>query len=126
MSEHRELPDDPELRELRSRFLNSLGRLRPALHRFCSHMCGSVLEGEDLVQETLAAASYMVSPANRGFLDPSLFEMALARCLYFIELDLGQRERTRVVRIRDYMHIQYVLRDARIEPMGELPEVGSV
>jgi len=57
-------------------------------------MCGSVLDGEDLVQETLAAASYRLSPANPGFLDPSLFRMAYERCRYFIRLDLGHRERT--------------------------------
>lgn len=93
MSEHRELPDNPMLRELRSRFLNSLGKLRPRLHRFCARMCGSVLDGEDLVQETLAAASYKLSEGDPGFLDPSLFRMAYERCKYFIRLDLGPRER---------------------------------
>jgi RNA polymerase sigma-70 factor (ECF subfamily) len=93
MSERRELPNDPELIELRSRFLTSLGSLRPTLHRFCALMCGSVLDGEDLVQETLAAASFMVSQGNPGLLDPSLFEMAYQRCKYFIYRDLGHRER---------------------------------
>jgi RNA polymerase sigma-70 factor (ECF subfamily) len=94
MSENREPPDDSVLDELRSRFLSSLGTLRPKLHRFCARMCGSVLDGEDLVQETLAAASFRLSLANPGFLDPSLFEMAYERCRYFIRLDLGHRERT--------------------------------
>ncbi len=96
MPEDRWLPDDPESRELRSRYLSSLGAVRPKLHRFCARMCGSVLDGEDLVQETLAAASYKISLANPGFLDPSVFKMALDRCLYFIQRDVGQRERIEV------------------------------
>lgn len=93
MSEEREPPEDPALSEVRSRFLNSLGKLRPTLHRYCARMCGSALDGEDLVQETLAAASYKVSLANPGFLEPSLLRMAHERCMTFIRLDLGHRER---------------------------------
>jgi RNA polymerase sigma-70 factor, ECF subfamily len=95
MSEHREPPDDPARNEERSRFLNSLGKLRPRLHRLCARMCGSVLDGEDLVQETLAAASYRLSPMPYPeFLERSLFRMSLERCMTFIRLDLGHRERT--------------------------------
>ncbi|MDQ2766928.1 MAG: hypothetical protein M3Y30_07200 [Gemmatimonadota bacterium] len=95
MSEDRELPDGPARREERSRFLNSLGKLRPKLHRICARMCGSVLDGEDLVQETLAAAAYKLPPMpNPDFLERSLFRMAIERCLTFIQLDLGHRERT--------------------------------
>jgi RNA polymerase sigma-70 factor (ECF subfamily) len=93
MSERRELPDDPALRELRSQFLNAVAKYRPVLHRFCTRMCGSVLDGEDLVQEILAAASYKVTPANPGFLEPSLLKMAHRACEYFIRLDRGRRER---------------------------------
>ena len=95
MSEDREPPDDPARNEERSRFLNSLGTLRPRLHRLCARMCGSVLDGEDLVQETLAAASYRLSPMPYPeFLERSLFRMSLERCMTFIRLDLGHRERT--------------------------------
>jgi RNA polymerase sigma-70 factor (ECF subfamily) len=93
MPEDRELPDDPEQREDRRRFLNSLGTLRPRLHLFCARMCGSVLDGEDLVQETLAAASYKLSPMPYPkFLERSLFRMAYERCVTFIRRDIGQRE----------------------------------
>jgi RNA polymerase sigma-70 factor, ECF subfamily len=92
MSERRELPDDPALGELRSQFLNAVAKFRPVLHRFCTRMCGSVLDGEDLVQEILAAASYKVTPANPGFLEPSLLKMAHQACEYFIRLDRGHRE----------------------------------
>jgi RNA polymerase sigma-70 factor (ECF subfamily) len=33
-----------------------LGELRPRLHRYCSRMTGSVIDGEDVVQETLLKA----------------------------------------------------------------------
>jgi RNA polymerase sigma-70 factor (ECF subfamily) len=32
------------------------GKLRPELHRYCSRLLGSVIEGEDVVQDTLAKA----------------------------------------------------------------------
>ena len=32
------------------------GELRPELHRYCSRLLGSVIEGEDVVQDTLAKA----------------------------------------------------------------------
>ncbi|HLB10215.1 MAG TPA: hypothetical protein VK617_11805, partial [Gemmatimonadaceae bacterium] len=35
-------------------------------------------------------------------------------------------EHGEVVRIRDYMHIRHILRDARIEPASEPPESGFV
>jgi len=31
-------------------------RLRPKLHRYCARMSGSVIDGEDVVQETLVTA----------------------------------------------------------------------
>jgi len=33
-----------------------LGSLRPKLHRYCARMAGSVIDGEDIVQETLIKA----------------------------------------------------------------------
>ena len=58
-------------------------------------MCGSVLDGEDLLQETLAAAAYKLTPMPYPeFLERSLFRMALEHCSTFIRHDLGHRERT--------------------------------
>ena len=34
-------------------FLETITNLHPSLHRYCARMTGSVLDGEDLVQETL-------------------------------------------------------------------------
>lgn len=38
----------------RAQFGLAVGALRPRLHRFCARMCGSTLDGEDVVQEALA------------------------------------------------------------------------
>ena len=37
-------------------FNHLLGKLRPKLHRYCARMTGSVIEGEDVVQEALVKA----------------------------------------------------------------------
>src|SRR5262249_30622647 len=35
-------------------FLETIATLRPSLHRYCARMTGSVMDGEDVVQEVLA------------------------------------------------------------------------
>src|SRR5580700_4267077 len=45
----------------RDEFLSLVGELRPELHRYCARLTGSVIEGEDIVQETLAKAFYTMS-----------------------------------------------------------------
>jgi RNA polymerase sigma-70 factor (ECF subfamily) len=40
----------------REAFNALLGRLRPKLHRYCARMTGSVIDGEDVVQDALADA----------------------------------------------------------------------
>jgi RNA polymerase sigma-70 factor (ECF subfamily) len=42
----------------RRRFLELVADIRPDLHRYCARMTGSVSDGEDIVQETLARAYY--------------------------------------------------------------------
>ena len=37
-------------------FLETIAQLRPRLHRYCSRMTGSVLDGEDVVQDALFEA----------------------------------------------------------------------
>lgn len=59
--------------------------LRPKLHRFCSRMVGSVLDGEDLVQETLAEAFINLSSLrDETRLEPWLFRIAHHKCVDFI------------------------------------------
>src|SRR5512132_4434968 len=40
----------------RAAFDRLLGELRPKLHRYCARMTGSVIDGEDVVQEALVKA----------------------------------------------------------------------
>lgn len=37
-------------------FLETIAQLRPRLHRYCSRMTGSVMDGEDVVQDALFEA----------------------------------------------------------------------
>ena len=50
-----------DLRAGRERFLALVAEVRPELHRYCARMTGSVSDGEDIVQETLARAYYALS-----------------------------------------------------------------
>ncbi len=67
----------PAMAQARERFMDLVGELRPDLHRYCARMTGSVFDGEDVVQDTLAKAYYalghMVEPPN---LKPWLFRIA--------------------------------------------------
>ena len=42
--------------EARSAFDRRLAELRPKLHRYCARMTGSVIDGEDVVQEAMLKA----------------------------------------------------------------------
>ena len=45
----------------REAFLAWVGTYRPELHRYCGRMMGSVIDGEDVLQEALAKAFYQLS-----------------------------------------------------------------
>ena len=47
-----------EIQSSRQQFLALVANMRPDLHRYCARMTGSVSDGEDVVQETLARAYY--------------------------------------------------------------------
>ncbi|MDB5987795.1 MAG: hypothetical protein JWR16_2848 [Nevskia sp.] len=67
-----------------------LARLRPRLHRYCARMTGSAVDGEDVVQETLAKAAAAYMPNAVGHLEGWLFRIAHNAALDFIK----QRMRT--------------------------------
>jgi RNA polymerase sigma factor (sigma-70 family) len=54
-------PIPAELTAARERFLELVADLRPDLHRYCSRLVGSAIDGEDVVQEALAKAYYALS-----------------------------------------------------------------
>ena len=55
-----------------------LGELRPKLHRFCARMTGSVIDGEDVVQETLVKA-LEVLPKSAAIENPEGWLFRIAR-----------------------------------------------
>ncbi len=70
-------PDSPQ-----SRFLEQVGDLRKALHRYCTRMTGSPLDGEDIVQDTLATAFFRLDLIDSDRpLRPLLFRIAHNRCI---------------------------------------------
>jgi RNA polymerase sigma factor (sigma-70 family) len=65
-----------------SEFLALVGDLRPELHRYCSRLTGSVIDGEDVVQDSLASAfvalkTLEAAPSMRAW----LFRIAHNRAL---------------------------------------------
>ena len=60
--------------------------VRPELHRYCARLTGSVIEGEDIVQDTLAKAFYALSlAAEVPPLRPWLFRIAHNAALDFLK-----------------------------------------
>lgn len=76
----------PAMVEARDQFMALVSEIRPELHRYCARMTGSIFDGEDVVQETLAKAYYalgqMVQPPN---LRPWLFRIAHNTAMDFIK-----------------------------------------
>jgi RNA polymerase sigma factor (sigma-70 family) len=76
----------PAMVEARDQFMELVDEIRPELHRYCARMTGSIFDGEDVVQETLAKAYYalgqMVQPPN---LKPWLFRIAHNSAMDFIK-----------------------------------------
>jgi RNA polymerase sigma-70 factor (ECF subfamily) len=66
-------------------FLQTISNLRPRLHRYCSRMTGSVLDGEDVVQEALFQAYRKLDTFDDSQpLAPWLFKIAHNRCIDFL------------------------------------------
>jgi RNA polymerase sigma-70 factor (ECF subfamily) len=71
-----------DLQEGRRRFLALVAEIRPELHRYCARMTGSVTDGEDLVQETLARAYFALAELDAvPPLRPWLFKIAHHRAI---------------------------------------------
>jgi RNA polymerase sigma-70 factor (ECF subfamily) len=66
-------------------FLETITQLRPRLHRYCSRMTGSVLDGEDVVQDALFEAYRKLDQYDDSRpLAPWLFRIAHNRCVDFL------------------------------------------
>jgi RNA polymerase sigma factor (sigma-70 family) len=80
-----------QLERARQQFLALVEPVRPELHRYCARMTGAIADGEDVVQETLAAAYYELSQMKMlPPLRPWLFRIAHNRAI-----DHWRREQVR-------------------------------
>jgi RNA polymerase sigma-70 factor (ECF subfamily) len=66
-------------------FLETIGQLRPQLHRYCSRMTGSITDGEDVVQDALFRAYRHLDAYDESRpLAPWLFRIAHNQCIDFL------------------------------------------
>ncbi|WP_296744921.1 sigma-70 family RNA polymerase sigma factor [Mesorhizobium sp.] len=66
-------------------FLETVAHLRRPLHRYCARMTGSVLDGEDVMQETLFEVYRKIDQLDDPrALRPWLFRTAHNRCIDFL------------------------------------------
>src|ERR1700688_5197869 len=66
-------------------FLATITHLRPRLHRYCARMTGSLLDGEDVMQEALFEAYRKLDMFDDSRpLGPWLFRIAHNRCIDFL------------------------------------------
>ena len=93
-----DLETSPNAYDARYRaFLETIANLRPSLHRYCSRMTGSALDGEDVVQEALFQAYRMLDRFDDSRpLSPWLFRIAHNRCIDFLRSREVRREAERV------------------------------
>ncbi|MDP1921299.1 MAG: RNA polymerase sigma factor [Myxococcales bacterium] len=74
-----------DMAEARLRFMELVADVRPELHRYCTRMTGSVFDGEDVVQDTLAKAFYALAEMESAPpLRPWLFRIAHNTALDFL------------------------------------------
>jgi RNA polymerase sigma-70 factor (ECF subfamily) len=66
-------------------FLETISTLRASLHRYCARMTGSVMDGEDVVQEALFEAYRKFDKFDDSRpIKPWLFRIAHNRCIDFL------------------------------------------
>jgi RNA polymerase sigma-70 factor (ECF subfamily) len=74
----------PTLARARTEFEELVQDIRPELHRYCAHMIGSVVDGEDVVQEALAKAFYSLSTTSVGNMRGWLFRIAHNKAIDYL------------------------------------------
>jgi RNA polymerase sigma-70 factor (ECF subfamily) len=78
-------PSAADPSEIRAAFERSLGELRPRLHRYCARMTGSVIDGEDVVQDALIKAiNAFPNAGSIADIDGWLFRIAHNAALDFL------------------------------------------
>jgi RNA polymerase sigma factor (sigma-70 family) len=98
----------------RAGLLALAGEVRPELHRYCARLMGSVIDGEDVVQDTLVRAFTAVQDLDESTpLRPWLFRIAHNRALDLL--------RSRAVRMTEPLDVALDVADpASPDPMEML------
>jgi RNA polymerase sigma-70 factor (ECF subfamily) len=66
-------------------FIETIAQLRPRLHQYCSRMTGSIMDGEDVVQDALFEVYQKLDQYDDDRpLAPWLFRIAHNRCIDFL------------------------------------------
>jgi RNA polymerase sigma-70 factor, ECF subfamily len=96
-------------------FLETIASIRPNLHRYCARMTGSVLDGEDVVQDALFQAYRKLDTFDDPRpLKPWLFQIAHNSCIDFLRRRRVREGAEDATREPDWV--------APTDPVG--PEVG--
>ena len=91
----RNVADGLSASEARTALETQIGELRPKLHRYCARMTGSVVDGEDVVQEALEKAlAALPNSGSISNLESWLFRIAHNAALDFL------RRRARIESMR--------------------------
>jgi RNA polymerase sigma factor (sigma-70 family) len=114
-------PGRPSLnRDRRAELLVLAGELRPDLHRYCARLMGSVIDGEDVVQDTLIRAFVALQDLEEApQLRPWLFRIAHNRALDLL--------RSREVRLAEPIDAAAAVADsAQADPLEMLMRKDAV
>jgi RNA polymerase sigma-70 factor (ECF subfamily) len=85
-------------------FLETISHLRPSLHRYCARMTGSVLDGEDVVQDALFQAYRKLDTFDDARpIGPWLFRIAHNRCIDFLRRRETREDAEREVAAPDWV-----------------------
>ena len=107
-------PSGVDDQEARATFDRSLGELRPKLHRYCARMTGSVIDGEDVVQDAMMKAINAFPKAGLiADLDGWLFRIAHNAALDFL------RRRRRYEAIHSNEELEMIATLVSPEPDGQ-------
>ncbi|WP_315074069.1 sigma-70 family RNA polymerase sigma factor [Acinetobacter guillouiae] len=105
---------DPKPHMQQAQLITLAEQLRPELHRYCSRLMGSVIEGEDVVQDTLARALLVIDKIQ----DFQMLRAWLFRVAHNRALDLL---RSRAIRITEDIDIDHDIEDINTsDPMEML------
>lgn len=83
-------------------FLETIATLRPKLHRYCARMTGSVLDGEDVMQDALFHAYRKLDQFDETRpLAPWLFRIAHNQCIDFLRRRTVREDAEAAVNLED-------------------------